>query len=91
MPQRITPITVFCADADEALRLSAADRDSRAIITGPGTMSFHALLAEHGAGTFKTLYVPLNLKGKFKAPAGGIVYHSPLAIIANKFPNEVTK
>jgi hypothetical protein len=30
-------------------------------------------LAEHGAGVFKTLYVPLALKGKFAPPVGGEV------------------
>lgn len=73
MTKRITPITVFCRDAEEALRLSAADEDSRATITGPGTLSFHCHLAEHGAGVFKTLYVPVALKGKFCPPVGGEV------------------
>jgi hypothetical protein len=73
MPKVIRPITVFCRDADEALRLSAADPDSRATITGPGTLSFHCHLAEHGAGVFKTLYVPVALKGKFAPPVGGTI------------------
>lgn len=71
--QRITPITVFCKDADQALRLSRADEDSRCIVTPPGSFAFHAHLAEHGAGVFTTLYVPLALKGKFSPPVGGEV------------------
>lgn len=71
--KRTTPITVFCRDAEEAMRLSAADKDSRATVTGPGTLSFHALIAGHGAGEFTTLYVPLALQDTFKPPAGGIV------------------
>lgn len=73
MPKRNQPITVFCRNADEAMRLSAADKDSRATVTGPGTLSFHALIARHGACEFTTLYVPLSLKGKFATPVGGIV------------------
>lgn len=73
MPKHLTPITVFCRNAEHALQLSAADPDSRAIITGPGTLSFHCHLAEHGAGVFTTLYVPLALKGKFAPPVGGTV------------------
>jgi homogentisate 1,2-dioxygenase len=76
MPQRITPITVFCRDTDEALALSAKDNDSRASVTGPGTLSFHTLIAEHGAGVFTTLYVPLALKDSFKPPVGGIVKYA---------------
>lgn len=71
--KRSTPITVFCRDADEAMRLSAADKNSRATVTGPGTLSFHALIARHGAGDFQTLYVPKSLQGQFKPPVGGIV------------------
>jgi hypothetical protein len=73
MRGRIIPITVFCRDTDEALALSAKDSDSRASVTGPGTLSFHTLIAEHGAGVFKTLYVPLALKDKFAPPVGGEV------------------
>lgn len=73
MPKHPTPITVYCLDADEAMRLAAADRDSAATVTGPGTLSFHAAIAEHGAGTFKTLYVPIVLRGKFAPPVGGLV------------------
>lgn len=43
------------------------------MVSGPGTLTFHRLIAEHGAGVFKTLYVPLALKGSFKTPAGGEV------------------
>lgn len=71
MPQRITPITVFCRDTDEALSLSFNDADSRAIITAPGSFAFHAFIAEHGAGVFTTLYVPVILQGTFKPPVGG--------------------
>lgn len=74
MTKRITPITIFCRDTDEAQRLSAADPDSRCIITAPGSFAFHAFLAEHGAGIFKTLYVPLILKGTFAPPVGGEVW-----------------
>jgi len=73
MPTKITPITVFCRDVDEAQRLSAADADSRAIVTAPGSFPFHAFIAEHGAGVFKTLYVPLILRGTFKPAVGGEV------------------
>jgi hypothetical protein len=71
--QRITPITVFCRDAEEALALCVQDKDSRAIITPAGTFPFHAFIAEHGAGVFKTLYAPVALKGTFAPPVGGEV------------------
>ena len=71
MINRSRPITVFTANSHEAVVMAQVDKDSRALTTGPGTLSFHQLIAEHGAGVFKTLYVPLDLKGKFKTPAGG--------------------
>lgn len=73
MSEQSKPVTVFCRSDGQTLELSAADKDSRAIVTGPGTLSFHALIAGHGAGDFTTLYVPLRLKGTFALPAGGIV------------------
>lgn len=73
MSKRITPITIFCADAVEASCLAAGDKNSRAMTSGPGTLRFHALIAQHGAGEFKTLYVPAALKGTFKTPTGGEV------------------
>lgn len=76
MPKHPQPITVFCRDAAEAQRLCAADPDSRAIITPPGSFPFHAFLAEHGAGVFRTLYVPLALKDKFAPPVGGVVEYA---------------
>lgn len=72
MTKRITPITIFCEDPAHEAWL-ADDPDSRVMRTGPGTLSFHKLIAEHGAGIFKTLYVPLSLKGTFSPPAGGEV------------------
>lgn len=68
-----TPITVFCKTTEQALELSAADKDSCVTITGPGTLSFHSLIAGHGAGDFTTLYVPERLRGTFKPPVGGVV------------------
>lgn len=73
MPKRTTPITVFCRTHQIAADASVADEDSRFIWSGPGTLNFHALIAQHGAGEFTTLYVPLALKGTFAPPTGGIV------------------
>ena len=73
MTKRITPITVFVADKTEAMRRCNLDMDSRALTTGPGTLAFHALIAQHGAGEFTTLYAPLALKGTFAPPVGGEV------------------
>lgn len=74
MTKHITPITVFVKDAAEACNREAHNAaTSRALTSGPGTLNFHALIAQHGAGEFKTLYVPLALKGKFAPPVGGIV------------------
>lgn len=68
------PITIYVADAARAKALAAADKDSRAMLSGAGTLSFHLLIAQHGAGEFKTLYVPMALRGKFALPAGGKVF-----------------
>ena len=67
------PITIFVASGAEALRLAQLDEDSRALCTGPGTLNFHKLIAEHGAGAFRTLYVAQELRASFKLPAGGEV------------------
>ena len=76
MMAKVIPVTVFCRDAQQALSLSAADADSRATVTGAGTMSFHKSIAEHGAGAFTTLYVPVALRGSFKPPIGGTVLYT---------------
>lgn len=73
MAKRITPITVFCQTPEQAIQKARADNSGAALTSGPGTIKFHALIAQHGAGEFKTLYVPLVLKGKFAPPVGGIV------------------
>jgi len=62
--------TIFCVDDDHALSLSAEDKGSRALVNGPGSLYFHRLIAEHGAGEFQTLYVPQRLRGTFVPPAG---------------------
>lgn len=67
------PITVFTAHGCEALELAQANSDSRALCTGPGTLNFHKLIAEHGAGEFTTLYVPIALRHLFAVAAGGQV------------------
>jgi len=74
MAQRTVPITIYVTDAERAAELAAADKDSRAMLSGPGTLGFHLLIAQHGAGEFKTLYVPMAMRGKFAHPAGGEVY-----------------
>lgn len=72
-----TPITVFCKDHAEAERLATMfSKDSRALTSGVGTLKFHVLLAQHGAGEFETLYVPVALKGQFKPPAGGLIKYA---------------
>lgn len=73
MTKRPQPRTVFTASAKEALDLAHTDTDSRALCTGPGTLNFHKLIAEHGAQVFRTLYVPVEIKHVFKTPAGGEV------------------
>lgn len=73
MATRSEPITIYVADAARAAALAKTDCDSRAMLGGPGTLNFHLLIAQHGAGEFKTLYVPLAMKGKFAHPAGGKV------------------
>ena len=67
------PRTVYCTTEEQARTLSTNDRDSRALVTGPGTLSFHRLLAEHGSGEFRSLYVAPGLRGQFSSPCGGIV------------------
>lgn len=74
MAARSEPITIYVADAARAQACAAADRDSRAMLGGPGTLNFHHCIAQHGAGEFKTLYVPLAMRGKFAHPAGGKVF-----------------
>lgn len=77
MPKhRPTPITVWCRDGEQAEDMTATNPDSRALTTGAGTLKFHMLLAQHGAGEFQTLFVPLALRGQFKTPAGGIVKYA---------------
>lgn len=74
MPKRTNPVTVFVCDENEARTLASQfPRDSRALTSGAGTLAFHRLIAEHGAGEFKYLYVPCYLRGTFKTPAGGTV------------------
>lgn len=73
MTKRPQPRTVFTASAKEALDLAAQDTDSKALCTGPGTLNFHKLIAEHGAQAFRTLYVPVELRHVFRTPAGGEV------------------
>lgn len=68
------PITVYVSDATRAKQLAAQDKNARAMTSGPGTLMFHRLIAEHGAGEFETLYVPAEFKGKWKSPVGGKVY-----------------
>lgn len=75
MPTRITPITVFVEDAATAEDLTATNPDSRYLTTECGTLNFHTLIAQHGAGEFTTLYVPRYLHGTFRPPIGGRVYH----------------
>jgi hypothetical protein len=71
MAKSITPITCYVPTAERALELAHSDKDSEAMISGPGTLKFHLSIARHGAGEFKTLYVPAALRGKWKEPAGG--------------------
>lgn len=73
MTKHTTPITVFVTEKTEAMRRCNLDKDSRALTSGLGTLAFHSLIAQHGAGEFKTLYVLLSLKGTFMPPAGGEV------------------
>ena len=71
MVKCFTPITVFTSDVDEAQAMAAATPNSRAIIGGRGTLGYHYLIAAHGAGDFKTLYVPIGLRDSFRTPVGG--------------------
>lgn len=73
MAKHPDPVTVFCADALEAVIKAQDDPSARALTTGQGSLQFHKLIAEHGAGVFKTLYVPEAMRGQFKTPAGGKV------------------
>lgn len=70
------PVTVFCRDAEEAVALAAGDKNSRAMTKGIGTLHFHSLIAEHGAGVFKTLYAPERLSHQWRQPVGGIVLYT---------------
>jgi hypothetical protein len=79
-----TPITIFTADQEEARLLASREQDSRAMTSGPGTLKFHRLIAEHGAGVFKTLYCPVALKPLWRTPAGGIVMHTAGAQFSEK-------
>ena len=65
------PRTVYCSSEEQALEMTAADADSRALVTPPGTLAFHLLIAQHGAGVFHTLHVAPALRGKFRPPVGG--------------------
>lgn len=69
----ILPITVFTPDAATAQKLAAETENSEAIISGPGTLNFHKLIAAHGAGDFETLFCPVEYKGKWREPCGGKV------------------
>ena len=71
--------TIFCIDAQEAEELASEDKDGRAMVTGPGTLAFHHSIAAHAAGDFFSLYVPLELKGKYVRPAGGEIYYTKAA------------
>lgn len=75
MTKQSHPITVYCRDTEHAALLASDNTDSKALLTGVGTLKFHLAIAQHGAGEFKTLYVPVALKGKFMVPAGGTVIH----------------
>jgi hypothetical protein len=76
MPKVIKPITCFTRDETEAQRLATQFADSRAMTSRPGTLAFHTLVAQHGAGEFKFLYVPCHLMGTFKPPVGGEVRYT---------------
>ena len=67
------PRVVYCASEEQARQMTAADAGSRALVTGPGTLAFHSLLAEHGAGVFETLHVAPAMRGKFRAPCGATI------------------
>lgn len=88
MTKRNRPVTVFTASAKEALDLARENADSRALCTGPGTLNFHKLIAEHGAGVFTTLYVPLEIKPLFALPAGGEVRSTQTAFKLGNFVME---
>lgn len=68
------PVTVHCRSEEQARELAAASpTTSRALLTGQGTLAFHLLIAQHGAGEFETLYVAPRLRGTFSSPVGGTV------------------
>lgn len=70
---KVEPVTVFTKTVEKARELAAKDRDGRALTTGVGTLMFHGLIAQHGAGEFTTLYCPIELKGAWARPIGGKV------------------
>jgi hypothetical protein len=67
------PRTVFCSTDEQVAEMVAANPGSRALTTGPGSLSFHLTIAQHGAGEFETLYVAPAARGKFAPPVGGII------------------
>jgi len=73
MTKRTTPITCYVANVERAIALAEATPNSKAMTSGPGTLSFHLSIAQHGAGEFETLFVPEALRGKWREPAGGRV------------------
>lgn len=68
------PITIFTPDAQSARELASASKSAEAIVSGPGTLNFHKLIAAHGAGDFETLFCPVEYKDKWRTPCGGKVY-----------------
>lgn len=73
MAKSITPVTIYCPSHERAIALAGADSGGRYIGKAVGTLAFHLSIAEHGAGVFERLYVPMDLRGKFMEPAGGKV------------------
>lgn len=71
-----TPVTFFTRDVEEAIVLANADPDGQAMTKGPGTLNFHGLIAQHGAGEFTTLYCPIEMVDMFMRPAGSITRYS---------------
>lgn len=67
------PITVFTETPEEARRLAEKDDNAKALTSGPGTLSFHSLIAAHGAGDFQTLYCPKEYRDRWARPVGGAV------------------
>lgn len=65
--------TIFCNNPEQAEFLAGEDKSGEAMTTGPGTLKFHSLIAQHASGVFENLYVPVELRGKFVPPCGGEV------------------